>query len=306
MYAILGKVEFDLITYFDGLETQFGADYAEHALIGRKPRLQHVGDRLDEVKIDLVFHVNYCSPEAELVRLRNALASHEALSLVLGNGDYKGRFVITNITATGRHTDTDGTLLSLDAQMTLREYTGDPAQPPAPAVRPAGSIQALPAKGGLVKALPAALKVPAGGASGLARAVTAAKGALAGTVSVLSAVKAVQGLAGANPMAALTRLPGVIGSVSAVLPKLDGAAAQLGAMQSVGKYAGDAGAVTRSIIQVRASMASLGVNLGGATTGNVLSKLTSASGAANSISGALQASSLPLARLTAQAVTRMG
>ena len=46
MFAILGKVEFDLITYFDGLETRFGAEYAEHALIALKPRLQFVGDAL--------------------------------------------------------------------------------------------------------------------------------------------------------------------------------------------------------------------------------------------------------------------
>ena len=127
MFAILGEVEFDLITYFDGLETRFGAEYAEHALITRKPRLQFVGDKLDEVKIDLVFHASYCDPEAELVRLRNALASHEALSLVLGNGDYKGRFVITDLTATGRHTDTAGTLLAVEASVDLREFTGDPA-----------------------------------------------------------------------------------------------------------------------------------------------------------------------------------
>ena len=33
MYAVLGDVEFELITYFDGMEAQFGMDYAEHALI---------------------------------------------------------------------------------------------------------------------------------------------------------------------------------------------------------------------------------------------------------------------------------
>ena len=30
MFALLGDVQFDLITYFDGFESQFGADYAEH------------------------------------------------------------------------------------------------------------------------------------------------------------------------------------------------------------------------------------------------------------------------------------
>ncbi len=305
MYAILGKVEFDLITYFDGLETQFGADYAEHALIGRKPRLQHVGDKLDEIKIDLVFHVTYCDPEAELVRLRNALASHEALSLVLGNGDYKGRFVITNITATGRHTDTAGTLLTLDAQMTLREFTGDPAQPAAPAVRPAGSGTVMPAKGGMVKALPAS-GMAAHGAGGLARAVTAAKGALATASQVMAAVKTVQNLASGNPAAALARLPGILNGANVALPKLGNAAEQMDRMRATRGYAGDAAAVTQSVTRVRGNIASLGNNLAGATSADLLSKVVSAAHAANSIGGELQASALPMARLTAQAVSRMG
>ena len=40
MFAILGEVEFDLITYFDGFESSFSANFAEHALIDGKPRLQ--------------------------------------------------------------------------------------------------------------------------------------------------------------------------------------------------------------------------------------------------------------------------
>ena len=47
MFAVLGDIEFELITYWDGFEATFGVDYAEHARIGGKPGLQFVGDRLD-------------------------------------------------------------------------------------------------------------------------------------------------------------------------------------------------------------------------------------------------------------------
>ena len=56
MYALLGDIQFDLITYFDSFETDFGTDYAEHAVIDGKPRLQYMGDRLDEIRIELSFH----------------------------------------------------------------------------------------------------------------------------------------------------------------------------------------------------------------------------------------------------------
>ena len=122
MYAVLGDVEFELITYFDGMEAQFGMDYAEHALIGGKPRLQLVGEKLDEFRMELVFHASYCDPELELVKLRQAMQAGEARQFVLGNGAYKGWFVITDLTATSRQTDKVGALVSLDATVTLREY----------------------------------------------------------------------------------------------------------------------------------------------------------------------------------------
>lgn len=53
MFAVLGDIEFELITYWDGFEATFGVDYAEHARIGGKPGLQFVGDRLDEIQITL-------------------------------------------------------------------------------------------------------------------------------------------------------------------------------------------------------------------------------------------------------------
>lgn len=122
MYAVFGPVEFELITYFDGMEASFGVDYAEHALIGRKSRLQWVGEKLDELRIDLVFHAAYCDPEAEFLKLRQAMQSREAGQFVLGSGEYKGWFVVTDLTLTSRQTDKEGRLIEVAASMTLREY----------------------------------------------------------------------------------------------------------------------------------------------------------------------------------------
>lgn len=37
MFAVLGDIEFELITYWDGFEATSGVDYAEHARIGVSP-----------------------------------------------------------------------------------------------------------------------------------------------------------------------------------------------------------------------------------------------------------------------------
>ncbi len=121
-HALLGEIGFDLVTYFEAQEWRFGADYAEHALIEGKPRLQWTGDKLDELNWNLVFHAGFCDPERELLKLKSAVAKHEALPLVFANGDYRGYFVPTEVTVTAMQTMTDGTSIWIEARMSLREY----------------------------------------------------------------------------------------------------------------------------------------------------------------------------------------
>jgi phage protein U len=161
-HALLGEIALDLITYFEGMEFKFGADYAEHALIEGKPRLQWTGDKLDEATWSLVFHAGFCDPERELLKLKSAVAKHEALPLVFSNGDYKGWFVPTEVTVTAQQTMTDGTSIWIEAKLTLREYVEPkvlaeqtPRKEPEAAEKPAGNgTKKRPAK--TVKKTPAA------------------------------------------------------------------------------------------------------------------------------------------------------
>ncbi|MCB7131074.1 phage tail protein [Salmonella enterica subsp. enterica serovar Hillegersberg] len=132
MFAVLGDIEFEVVTYWDGFDASFGMDYAEHARIEGKPGLQFIGEKLDEVSISLVFHDHYCQPDVELARLREAMVAHQALALVFGNGDYRGWFVITDIRATSQQTDGLGNVQALSAELSLREYIGDPKNPLTP------------------------------------------------------------------------------------------------------------------------------------------------------------------------------
>ncbi|ENO0459419.1 phage tail protein [Salmonella enterica] len=132
MFAVLGDIEFELLVYWDGFDATFGMDYAEHARIEGKPGLQFIGEKLDEVSISLVFHDHYCQPDVELARLRDAMVAHQALALVFGNGDYRGWFVITDIRATSQQTDGLGNVQAVSADLSLREYIGDPKNPLTP------------------------------------------------------------------------------------------------------------------------------------------------------------------------------
>lgn len=128
-HALLGQIAFSLITYFEGIDIRFGAQYAEHALLQGKPRLQWTGDMLEEYTWTLVFHSGFCTPELELAKLRAAISAHEALPLVFANGDYRGRFVPVWAEVSTRQTGRDGTALCIEVRVTLREFVEPPVIP---------------------------------------------------------------------------------------------------------------------------------------------------------------------------------
>lgn len=119
--AILGDITFraDAHTAVGGT---FAANYAEHGLIEGKPALQFVGDECDEITWTLIFHASFCTPEAEMLKLRAAVAGHEALPLVFSNGDYKGLFVPVSVRETTHQLMPDGGLLFVQAEVTMREF----------------------------------------------------------------------------------------------------------------------------------------------------------------------------------------
>lgn len=123
--ALLGDMPLSVISVTT-LDSRHGANYAEHALIGGKPRLQWVGDVLDELSLKLLFHRQFCNPNVEVLVLKQAVARHEAQPLVLGNGDHLGWFVPTELSVTTTHTTDDGTLLACEVSLTLKEHALPP------------------------------------------------------------------------------------------------------------------------------------------------------------------------------------
>ena len=298
MYALLGDIQFDLITYFDSFEADFGTDYAEHAVIDGKPRLQYMGDRLDEIRIELSFHASFCNPETELARLKNAVSSHEAMALILGNGDYKGWFVLTDVQSTSRQTDESGTLLALDASITLREYVGDRKNPlPSPAVLtnlpPVSALGKLTGKSSL---LPGENTVGSGirQVAGLA---SQARGAL---TLASSAIRIAQRLS-RNPVAAVKYIPGLLrqtqritASLGNLSPAIAGLSEQVPEVLALAKPAVSA-LNTASLAQT---------TLRHATTGNIAGTLSTAASLLSDSQNALEKGSPVISRLAGMIASR--
>lgn len=124
MFAQLGDIQFELITYFNGIEETVSYNYAEHERINNKPILQFMGMNLQEQDIKLNFHNSFCVPEDEIKKLKAVAIKAEPLKFIKGNGEYVGVFVVSEIVSTTEQTSKEGDLISVQVDLKLREYTG--------------------------------------------------------------------------------------------------------------------------------------------------------------------------------------
>ncbi|WCG81574.1 phage tail protein [Pectobacterium sp. A5351] len=292
MFAVLGDIEFELITYWDGFESTFGVDYAEHSRIEGKPGLQFVGEQLDEFRISLVFHSLYCTPDNELSRLRQAMRSHQALALVFGNGDYRGWFVITAVTASSQQTDSSGNVMAMTAEVTLREYIGDPKSP----LKPPAINSAIPGTG----VVTSAVTKPSGMAQSVRDAVSYAKKAQSALTTAASTVRAVQKMA-TNPTVALTRIPGLMSQIGGVTAPL---MSSIPALNAVKDTFPDAVRLARDTSQAATFVASARQSLAGVDSRNLAAALNTVSGQFDAAGVLLKNNSPALSKMTSTIVAR--
>ena len=124
MFAQLGDIKFELITYFNGLTESVSYNYAQHERIENKPILQFLGKNLQEENIKLNFHKWFCTPEDELKKLIEVSDNATPLKFIKGNGEYVGVFVIEEIGKTIEQTTPIGDIISIQVDLRLLEYTG--------------------------------------------------------------------------------------------------------------------------------------------------------------------------------------
>lgn len=124
MFAQLGDIQFDLITYFDGITDTVTYNYAEHERINNKTLLQFLGENLQEFTIKLNLHSTFCVPEDEILKIRTEAKLGKPLKFIKGNGEYVGAFVISQIQKTTEQTSPEGDLIAIQVELQLKEYAG--------------------------------------------------------------------------------------------------------------------------------------------------------------------------------------
>ena len=137
MFAVLGKdIVFETVGSPRSLRVSRQYGYAKHKVVQARPLLQWVGDDLGELELELIFHVRFTKPLAQLNRLYAAAADHQARALVYSNGLHKGYWVVTEIEEKPQHLADDGSIIAIEVELRLQEwvFSVDPNKPPKPDV----------------------------------------------------------------------------------------------------------------------------------------------------------------------------
>ena len=123
MYFMLGDIAFEPVNLTDFSETH-SADFAEHAVLKGKPKLQAMGEKLTDLSFAIRLHHKIGGVESRYQSLLSAKAKQDALALMWGS-KYKGNFVITDISSTTLFTDGKGNALAREMNISLREFVGN-------------------------------------------------------------------------------------------------------------------------------------------------------------------------------------
>jgi phage protein U len=125
LFAVLGDIQFEVVGSPEGYESAAAYDFAEQRVIESKPRMQWVGDDLEKLSFELMWHSSFTNPAVQLARLRATAAQHLALPLVFGNGGFRGFFVIESIKMKSQQLSASGAPIAIRVALALREWTAD-------------------------------------------------------------------------------------------------------------------------------------------------------------------------------------
>lgn len=312
VYAVLGETELEVIAWLDGLDMRFAAHYAEQALIGRKGLLQHTGFAPDEVKMRVLLHAQWCQPAEELARLKRIMDDTEPVAFVLGSGEYRGVFVLTELDVTSTQTDGSGVAIAFEVEVQLKEHVGNPSRPNPPGVIaqgyriPIGAAMDEPADGAdgeLATVADGEPDAAAGLGSRLSVAVSQAVSVVGQVASAVSEVRSLVSLAASSPAVALSliagRAEGLLDAAGA-LP-VEAFAALGHAVHAALPLADDVAQVTAAFAGARDALAASAALL---QAGDPLARLISAADQAGQALWRADQADAALARLAVHGVVR--
>jgi phage protein U len=121
MYWQLGDIIFDKLNGFSAFEVKTENEIAQHSLIEGKPRLQSTGQKANVINISIHINSAFAAPEVQYQKLEGYRSGLNVLTLIGGDGQLYGDFVIQSIDAHVNQTDPSGKWVDIDCDLELLE-----------------------------------------------------------------------------------------------------------------------------------------------------------------------------------------
>lgn len=123
----LGTVSFyassKAVQTFTNMKHDSGASYSEHKLHMKKPRLEMTGQTADKLSFDMTLSAfTGAKPEKTYQQLIKLKEKGKIVTLVLGTTVIGKQWVVTDVSRTFKHVFRDGSIVTLDVTVTIKEY----------------------------------------------------------------------------------------------------------------------------------------------------------------------------------------
>lgn len=130
MFAQLGAHVFQGLKTPTSLSDTEAVKYGQIPRINGKPAIQPMGAELKEIRLSILYSVDFCEPATEIEALKKSMRDYEVLSYITGGGQIIGKYVITSVETTTQRCDADGRVELAAVNINLTESPDGPEPEP--------------------------------------------------------------------------------------------------------------------------------------------------------------------------------
>lgn len=121
MLAQLGEHIFQGLKAPSSMSDNEAVKYAQIQRINDKPIVQPTGTELKEIRLSMVYSIDFCEPADEIEALKKSMRNFEVLTYITGEGQILGKYVITSVDTTIQQCDANGRVERASVNISLLE-----------------------------------------------------------------------------------------------------------------------------------------------------------------------------------------
>lgn len=131
MFAQLGDHIFQGLKTPSSMSDNEAVKYAQIQRINDKPTIQPTGTELKEIRLSIVYSIDFCEPSDEIAALKKSMRNLEVLTYLTGEGQILGKYVITSVDTTIQQCDANGRVERASVNVNLIESPSQETTEPA-------------------------------------------------------------------------------------------------------------------------------------------------------------------------------